>query len=402
MRAARVPSRSGSGLMRTLWGLAAVVATWGSPASGAEVQVANAAEFRAAVAGAGPGTKILLAGGAYGAGFHFANLRGVEGSPVVIKAADPANPPVFSGGNLGIHFSAPAHLVLEGLLFTNLAQNGLNIDDGGRVDEPASTRGVSLRGLRIADVGSDGNHDGVKLSGVWNFEVVDCVVERWGTRGGSGIDMVGCHQGLISGNTIRHNPPGPPNCTGVQAKGGSSGVVIRGNRFEHAGGRSLNLGGSTGIPYFRPQVAQGGIHAEARDLVVEGNTIVGSMAAIGFVGVDGAVVRFNTIERPGRWAVRILQENTVEGFVPSRNGKFTDNTVLFQAGEMQGGAVNVGGGTNPGSFEFARNWWLCGDAPQRSRPRLPTAEVEGVYGRDLAEAKGVAGSGALPKSSSKP
>jgi len=385
-----------------LWGLAAIAVFWVSRVNGTEVHVANPAEFRAAVAGAGSGTKILLAGGDYGAGFHFANLRGSEGAPVLITAVDPANPPVFSGGNFGIHLSAPAHVVLAGLVFTNLAQNGLNIDDGGRVDEPGSTKGVTLRGLRIADVGSDGNHDGVKLSGVWAFEVLDCVIERWGTRGGSAIDMVGCHQGLLAGNLIRHTPPGPPNSTGVQAKGGSSGVVIRGNRFEHAGGRSLNLGGSTGIPYFRPPVTQGGASAEARDLVVEGNTIVGSMAAIGFVGVDGAVVRFNTIERPGRWAMRILQENAGEGFVPSRNGKFTDNTILFQAADMQGGAVNVGGGTNPESFEFARNWWLCADAPQRSRPRLPNTEVEGVYGRDLAGASGLAGAGALPKPPSKP
>lgn len=367
-----------------------------------EVRVANPAEFRAAVASAKPGSKILLAGGDYGAGYHYANVRGELGNPIVIAAADISNPPVFSGRETGIHFAAPAHLEIVGLVFTNLTRNGLNIDDGGRVAEPGLARGITLRGLRVGDIGSDGNHDAIKLSGIWDFQVVDCRIERWGTRGGSGIDMVGCHGGVIANNTIRHTPPGPPNCTGVQAKGGSSGVVIRGNRFEHAGGRSVNLGGSTGLAYFRPPASDTGTNAEARGLLVEGNTFVGSTAPVAFVGVDGAVVRYNTIERPGRWAVRILQENTTVGFVPSRRGVFTDNTILFKRGDMAGGAANVGEGTSPESFEFARNWWLCSDAPRDSRPKLPTMEADGVYGRDLADAKGRAGAGALPAKAAGP
>ena len=36
--------------------------------------------------------------------------------------------------------------------------------------------------------------------------------------------------------------------------------------------------------------------------------------------------------------------------------------------------VNLGQGTAPETFEFARNWWYCIDAPERSVPRLPVAE----------------------------
>ena len=59
-------------------------------------------------------------------------------------------------------------------------------------------------------------------------------------------------------------------------------------------------------------------HAEARNLVVEHNTFVGSDAPIAFVGVDGATVRFNTIHLPHRYAIRILQKTTAPGFVPCR------------------------------------------------------------------------------------
>jgi hypothetical protein len=283
---------------------------------------------------------------------------------------------------------------LRDLTFTKLAHNGLNIDDGSAAAQPESAHHVMLRGLRISDIGGDGNHDGIKLSGIWDFSVVDCVIERWGTKGGSAIDMVGCHRGTIESNMIRHTNPEPPNCTGVQGKGGTTSIVIRRNRFEHAGGRGVNIGGSTGLPYFRPPLAGEGGHAEARDIRVEGNTFVGAMTPVAFVGVDGAVVRFNTIERPSRWVLRILQENKAPGFVACRNGQFTDNVVLFEAVRAPDGNLNIGAGTAPETFTFARNWWYCIDQPERSRPKLPTSETDGVYGKKPDAINPTAGAGA--------
>jgi hypothetical protein len=307
---------------QTLAVVMAVVILAAGGAGAADVKVNGAAELRSAVAAARPGTRLLLASGDYGGGFYFSNLRGEEKQPIIIAAADPQQPPVFRDGNAGMHFANPAYVELHDLVFTKLAHNGINLDDGGGTTN-ASARGIVLRGLRIRDVGGEGNHDGIKLSGIWDFRVSGCTIERWGTRGGSAIDMVGCHRGIIEGNTIRHNDPEPPNCTGVQGKGGTSDVVIRRNRFEHAGGRAVNIGGSTGLKFFRPALVEGVEHAEARNLRVEGNTFIGSSAPVAFVGVDGAVVRFNTIERPGRWALRILRENNAPGFIACRNGEFT-------------------------------------------------------------------------------
>ena len=196
---------------------------------------------------------------------------------------------------------------------------------------------------------------------------------------------------------IRHANPEPPNCTGVQCKGGTSAIVIRRNRFEHAGGRGVNIGGGTGLPYFRPPLTAGAEHAEARDIRVEGNTFVGAMTPVAFAGVDGAIVRFNTIVRPARWAVRILQENKAPGFVACRNGQFTDNVIVFESSRWSEGGVNIGAGTAPETFTFARNWWYCADQPERSRPKLPTTETDGVYGRKVDEAEGKAGASAFPK-----
>ncbi len=351
-----------------------------------EVRVRDASGLRAAVAAARPGTVILLAEGVYGGGFSFPRLRGEPGRQITIASEDPAKPAVFRDARTGLHLSSPAHVELRDLEFTVLHANGLNIDDGGRRDGDAHH--VTLRGLRVRDVGGGGNEDGIKLSGVSDFTVEGCRVERWGAAG-SAIDLVGCHRGVIRGNVFRHTLP--PAANGVQCKGGSSAIAILGNLFDDTGARGVNLGGSTGTAFFRPPLNGDGPHAEARDIRVEGNRFTGATSPVAFAGVDGAVVRFNTFEQPGRWVLRILQENRAPGFVACRNGSFTDNLVVFESSRWSEGGVNVGPGTAPETFTFARNWWYCTDWPQRSQPRLPVPESDGVHGRDPVGARGVAG-----------
>jgi hypothetical protein len=363
-------------------------------ADAVDVVVRDAEGFRRAVAAAGPGTRVLLAEGVYGGGFHFANLRGEAGRPVIIAALDAQRPPVFRDADVGVHLSNPAHVELRDLVFTRLARNGLNLDDVGGPGGEEGAHHVTLHGLRITDIGAEGNHDGIKLSGVWDFSVRACVIERWGTRGGSAIDLVGCHRGSIEENEFRHTTPAPPDCSGVQAKGGSGAIAILRNRFEHAGGRAVNLGGSTGRAFFRPALSEGGGHAEARDLRVERNEFVGGVTPVAFVGVDRAVVRFNTIERPGRWVARILQETRDADFVACRGGEFTDNLILYEGNRTAAPLVNVGAGTAPETFIFARNAWLNLDDPASSRPALPVPETGGHYDLPLNEAAIMAGAAA--------
>ncbi len=348
-------------------------------AARAQSTVATPQELREALARAQPGACIRLAPGDYAGGVFAANVRGAPGKPIVLCAEDPQRPPVFRGGATGLHLSGVEHVELHDLSFAECSANGLNIDDGGEASSPAHH--VVLRNLKVARIGDRGNEDGIKLSGVTDFRVEACAIDRWGSGGGSGIDLVGCHRGVIEGCTFACGEGAAGGANGVQAKGGSSDVAIRRNRFEHAGARGVNIGGSTGRPYFRPPLAEPP-HAEARDITVEGNTFIGCDAPVAFVGVDGAVVRFNTIYVPGKWALRILQETTDPGFVPCRKGEFTDNIVVFHSAHWAEGGVNVGPNTEPASFVFAQNVWYCEDAPARSRPTLPARETDGVYGAD--------------------
>ncbi len=349
-----------------------VAVAFGAPPTAGTVDVDSRDALRQAVAAARPGTTIRIAPGVYRGGLTFEKLRGLPDQPIVLRALDEQQPPIIEGGGSGLHLISPAYVELHHLVIAGAEGNGLNIDDGGSGD--GSAHHVVLRGLRVRDIGPRGNCDGIKLSGLDHFVVADCTVERWGDNG-SGIDMVGCHEGEIRNCRFRYQSDRGAN--GVQAKGGSARIGVRDCRFEHAGSRAVNIGGSTGLAFFRPREA----HYEAREVTVEDCTFVGSAAPIAFVGVDGAAVRYNTIYRPTRWAVRILQETRGERFVPSRNGTFTNNVIAFRSDEMRV-AVNVGDATEPASFTFADNYWYCLDNPQRSRPVLPVEEAGGQYGED--------------------
>lgn len=346
------------------------------------VRVKDSDGLLAACRTAKPGLTILLEPGEYRGGVHLVDLHGVADSPITIRAADKANPPVFVGGGSSVQISEATHLVVSDIVVKGASGNGVNIDDGGTYDTPSHH--IILRNIRVSDLPT-GNHDGIKLSGIDDFEVINCEVSKWG---GSAIDMVGCHRGKVRGGRFLNG-----GSSGVQMKGGTSQMQVEKCWFENYGDRGVNIGGSTGRQFFRPvlESAKEGARYEAKEIRVEGCTFVGGVAPVAFVGVDGAVVRFNTIYHPIRWAIRILQETTEADFVPCRNGVFESNLVVFRSDAWFSGGVNIGAKTAPQTFQFKRNFWFCSDRPERSQPSLPTAESDGVVGKNplLNETLGV-------------
>ncbi len=335
------------------------------------VAVRDRAGLVQALGRAAAGTKILIEPGTYAGGIVQAGLRGSPRKPIVIAAANPDRPPVIRGGASGLQLSSPEHVELKDLIFEAATANGLNIDDSGSSETPAHH--VVVRNISVREVGPRGNRDGIKLSGLRDFVVEECRVEQWGSSG-SAIDMVGCQDGIVRG--CRFLDAGGDFANGVQAKGGSRKILIQRCHFENAGGRALNIGGHTGLPYFRPKLET----FEAQDITVEDCEIRGGMSAICFVGVDGAVVRHNTIVRPTRWPIRILQENLDSRFVPCRDGRFERNIVVFRSDEMRQ-LVNIGGQTSPETFRFTGNVWYCADHPGDTRRlvEVPGDEKESRY-----------------------
>jgi hypothetical protein len=235
-----------------------------------------------------------------------------------------------------------------------------------------------FRHLTFSDIGTGRNQDALKLSGVYDFAVVHCDFSRT-SAGGSAIDHVGCHRGVIARCNFTDL-----GSNGVQCKGGSQDIEIRWNRFTQGGQRAINIGGSTGFQFFRPPLQPNATNFEAKNIRVLANVFRGSDAPIAFVGAVDSIVAQNTIVEPRRWIARILQETVSRDghqFMPCGRNQFFNNLIYFQRNQIST-PVNIGANTDPASFQFSRNLWYAADQPDRSKPDVGSPETEGFYGVD--------------------
>jgi hypothetical protein len=332
----------------------------------ADIHIKDAESLRSALQSIQPGSVLKIAPGDYSGGHY---LSGVE--DLTLEALDPAQPPHFKGGSTAFHFSRCQRLTLRHLKISGQSTNGINLDDGGQRTSPI--QGIKLEKLDISDIGPKGNHDAIKCSGLDELTIRDCTLSGWG---GQGIDFVGCHRSRITGCRFI-GKSGFTATAAIQLKGGTSAVIVEKCHFKNAGERPINVGGSTGLDFFRPPDAT----YEGKDLTIQDCIIEGSFCATAFVGVDGALFIRNKILFPEKWIFRILQETTEERFSPCRNVVISENTIVFRRSQVQV-EVNIGSGTQPESFQFKNNHWFAEDQPERSKPKLPTAEEGGVYGKD--------------------
>lgn len=335
-------------------------------AQAAEVIVHHVKALKAALPLLKDGDTLKIAPGEYPGGH---SVRGIAG--LTVEALDSSQPPRFVGGKTGWQFSRCEGLNLGHLIICGQTENGLNLDDGGQRTQPV--KGIRLLNIEVRDIGPTGNHDGIKCSGLAGLEIDRCKLTGWG---GQGIDFVGCHHAIITG-CVFEGKAGFSASAAIQLKGGTSHVTVTKCEFKNAGQRPLNVGGSTGLDYFRPPDAG----HEAKDIKVQDCLIEGSQCAAAFVGVDGAVFERNTILFPEKWIFRILQETSGERFAPCRNVTIKDNRIVFRRSQMQVD-INIGSGTTPETFVFQNNRWFAEDKPERSKPKLPSEETGGTYGQD--------------------
>lgn len=319
---------------------------------------------------ADPGDTILIFPSTYTGSNFIGDLHGNSSSLIYFIGVD-VETVIFSGGSQGLHFSEVSYIKIANLSFTLHTGNAMNIDDGGTFETP--THHIYIENCKFYNMGASGNNDFLKMSGVDDFEVWDCTFAN-GAAGGSGIDMVGCHEGWFHHNTF--NDMGS-NC--IQAKGGTRFIVISHNWFENGGQRSLNLGGSTGLEFFRPQDAT----FEAADLDVYANIFIGSTAPIAYVGSVRVHVVNNTIITPGNWIIRILQETVdINRFEPCGDNSFVNNLIYYT--DNISTHVNVGDDTAPETFLFSNNLWFNATTPGNSTPDLPVTESNPVIGLNPA------------------
>jgi len=338
-----------------------------SPAALAVDRIAGTfGALQTALNAAQPGDNILLLPTVIDGGHFRSGLTNVT-----IRSQDPDNPAIIRGGTNGIQLSDATNVTFENIIFEQQTGNGINIDDGGSFDTPST--GITFRNVTVRDMNAGGNNDGIKLSGVTGFLLDRVTVENWGA-GGSAVDPVGSHNGLIQNSIFRHATGGS---SGIRPKGGSKNIAIYGNRFAMPGGvgRAIQAGGSTGSEFFR--FIDGDSNYEANSIAAAGNLIVDAHAAMSYVNIDGGTFHHNWLQNPRNWAIRILNENAGNSIVDTQNGNFADNVIEYD-GSAWNRAVNVGGETLAGTFTFARNQWNNSTGP--TNVNLPAAETDGQYG----------------------
>ncbi len=383
---------TGKSPSREIW-----VATYGSDTTGNGSATNPYATIRHAALRAAPGDAVRIRAGTYQGGSFISDLRGDTDKPIWIGGAPGEARPVIEGGGEGFHFVRARALVVHDLEVRNSRNNGINCDDGGDYANPEASRFIVFENLFIHDIGGTGNQDGLKISGINDFWVLGCEIARAGGSGsGSGVDMVGCHRGVIACSFFHEL-----SANAVQAKGGTEDVEIRWCRMVECGHRAVNIGGSTGLQFFRPPLTRESPNAEARGIRVLANEIIGSQCAVAFVGCVNSVVAHNTIITPHNWILRILQETaSTEGyeFLPCGNNRIESNLFYFDRSDLST-FVNIGSGTALETFVFSHNLWYAWDDPSRSRPSLPIKESAGVYNKDPVFSDPGAGDFSIPTES---
>jgi hypothetical protein len=324
--------------------------------------------LEAAAAIAEPGDTILFHPGVYAGGQYVENLQGRADAWITITGTTPGSAVVRAGTN-GWQLPDAAYLRIRQITFEQQSGNGLNLDDAGSFETPAHH--LILDSCIIRDINATGNNDLLKMSGIDSFEVRNCQFS-FGSPGGSMIDMVGCHHGIFERNIFQNG-----GSNSIQAKGGTSDIRIQRNYFYHGGSRTLNIGGSTGLAFFRPQ----GINYEAANIKVYSNIFQGSEAPIAFVGAVHCEVVNNTIYLPTKWAIRILQETTEASFLQCGYKSFI-NKIICVVVAADSPTLNIGGNTRPESFTFSNNLWFHTTNGGWGGPNLPVAETNGITGRD--------------------
>lgn len=154
------------------------VATSGNDSMGNGTLASPFRTISRAVSVAEPGTAVVIHAGDYAAGSYWDGVSGTEANPIWIGGAAGESKPRILDGSEGIHLSRVRYLILHDLEITGADANGVNCDDGGDVDDPEATRFMVFRGLHVHNIGTGGNNDGLKLSGVRDYYVLDSVFEN--------------------------------------------------------------------------------------------------------------------------------------------------------------------------------------------------------------------------------
>ncbi len=346
-----------------------VLAVCTLPMQAADVYVSTMAAFKSAVNAATAGTRIFVAPGTYTGYIYSENLTGTAANPIKILAQDPKNPPTIdaTGQGNGFYLDNCKYMVIDGLNVQNASNNSVHVDH---------SYNMVLRNVNSHDVGGSGhtgNNDTFKIVTDHDFLFYGCTVSKWGTGGGSGMDIDAAERGLVmkcnfSWPGLASNSGGN---NGFQAKMGSNNIGVYNSTFNNAGDRSLQMGGSSDLNLFGLGNVSYGY--EAYQMAAMGNTIISGDASADYSVARDCAFEYNTLVNPRLRILRALNENPALGGVTAFN-TFSHNLISY--GSVTEIFNNSGlPGVDFSKFTFDSNYWYKTTNPAGSIPSVPLGGV---------------------------
>lgn len=322
-----------------------------------------------------PGDEIILMPGRH-RGASFDSLIGTTDHPITIRGADPKNPSTIDSQRDGIRIKRVANVVIRDLninggtisgitLASVAADRSMSNSDGSK---PASgaVGSVLLRNVGISRVGPRGQRHALLVTAVTDLHVENCRFEGWG---GSAIEMISCHDVIITGCTFKGRDD-HSQLNGIRARAGSDQIQIERCRFENAGERVISAGAVSDLKDFQPPPptdAAPGTLVEAARVHIEHCIIVGGKYALVFDNANDCLARSNTIIRPRGCVLALISEQKDPRFSPGQRAIFGENLIVWQPDDLQR-MIEVADKIDVSKFVLEQNlWWSTESLDRRKR-----------------------------------
>jgi parallel beta-helix repeat protein len=316
-----------------------------------------------------PGDEIVLMPGRHRCA-TFEAIVGTSKFPIIIRGADPQDPPLIEGTREGIRIKMAAHIVIKNIKITGGTICGISIKNGTplqqqqllRTGKSFSATNIRIENVEISKIGPRGLRHAIVAAGISALRILDSQITGWG---GSAVELVACDDVTIS----RCNFASLPDYSqqfGVRIRGGTQRVQVEFCKFENAGERVISIGGASEPDEFTNSAAVDpkSEPVEASNVRVEHCIINGGGCGIAFVHADDCVVRNNTIIRPKLTIMAMLTEQKDERFSTGKRNIFGMNIVTWQPGDFKQ-LTSISTKVNTELFVLEENVWWSGQTPEQ-------------------------------------
>lgn len=220
---------------------------------------------------------------------------GTAEKPITFGSYGSGEPPVLSGGYVGIYGSKTSNIVIENLAIEKTATNAIYAGNASN---------WTLNNVTVAETGTSGRAGSISFQSSSDITITDSHIS--GTSG-DGIWMLNVKGAVLTGNTVGQAKG--HNADAVQING-SSNIVVKNNVLDMTG----ENGSAKGVL----------VIVDAKNALIEGNTVVGGGFGISAMGQNITIKNNDISDYKGySWSYGIGLGQTVD----AKNYVISDNHI---------------------------------------------------------------------------